>query len=166
MFAVAVREGQYRRGAQVKVQSVEKALRHVAQTLVLDGRPDPRKAFQSQQALDLPISQLLKSFGDSDSPAEPKLAIPISTITAILEQYRWNPGLDAVADLVTIAFFYLLRVGKYTSPASHREKWTIPLRLCDIKLWRTGVVLHHSSGLANLLMADSATICIAHTKNG
>ncbi len=69
-------------------------------------------------------------------------------------------------DLVTIAFFYLLRVSKYTSPASHRKKRTILLRLCDIKLWHTGVVLHHSSRLANLLMADSATICIAHTKNG
>jgi hypothetical protein len=65
-----------------------------------------------------------------------------------------------------IAFFYLLRVGEYTSPASHCKKRTIPLRLCDIKLWHTGVVLHHSSWLANLLMADSATICIAHTKNG
>ncbi len=86
-FAVAVREGQYGRGAQVKVQSVKKALRHVAQKLVLDGCPDPRKASPAQQALDLPISRLLKSFGDSDPPAEPKLAIPISTITAISEQY-------------------------------------------------------------------------------
>jgi hypothetical protein len=94
-FAVALQEGQYGCGAQVKVQSVEKALRHVAQKLILDGRPDPRKASPAQQALDLPISQLLKSFGDSDPPAEPKLAIPISTITAISEQYQWNPRLDA-----------------------------------------------------------------------
>ncbi len=86
-FAVTVREGQYGRRAQVKVQSVEKTLRRIAQKLVLDGRPDPRKASPAQQAHDLPISRLLKSFGDSDLPAEPKLAIPISTITAILEQY-------------------------------------------------------------------------------
>jgi hypothetical protein len=165
-FAVAVREGQYGRGAQVKVQSVEKALRHVAQKLVLDGHPDPRKASPAQQSLDLPISRLLKSFGDRDPPAEPKLAIPISTITAISKNYRWNPQLDAVADLITIAFFYLLRVGEYTSPATSREKRTIPLRLCDIRLWRNGIVLQHSSGLKNLLTADSATICIANTKNG
>jgi hypothetical protein len=165
-FAVAMREGQYGRGAQVKVQSVKKALRHVAQKLVLDGHPDPRKASPAQQSLDLPISRLLKSFGDNDPPAEPKLAIPISTITAISEQYRWNPHLDAVADLVTIAFFYLLRVGEYTSPATYRAKRTIPLRLCNIRLWHKGVVLQHSSGLTNLLTVDSATICIAHTKNG
>jgi hypothetical protein len=165
-FAVAVREGKYGRGTQVKVQSVEKALRHVAQKLVLDGHPDPRKASPAQQSLDLPISRLLKSFGDRDPPAEPKLAIPISTITAISTSYRWTPHLDAVADLVTMAFFYLLRVGEYTSPTSPRDKRTIPLRLSDIRLWRNGVVLLHSSGLHNLMTADSATICIANTKNG
>ncbi len=41
-FAVAMREGHYGLGDQVKVQSVERALRHVAQRLVLDGHPDPR----------------------------------------------------------------------------------------------------------------------------
>jgi len=68
--------------------------------------------------------------------------------------------------MVTIAFFYLLRVGEYTSPASPREKRTIPLRMCDVKLWKQGIVLPHSSSLTTLLTADSATICIAHTKNG
>jgi hypothetical protein len=43
-FAVAVREGQYGLGAQVKVQSVERALRHVTQRLVLDGYPDPHRS--------------------------------------------------------------------------------------------------------------------------
>jgi hypothetical protein len=159
-FAVAVREGQYGPGAQVKDQSVKKALRHVAQKLVLDGHPDPRKASPAQQSLNLPISRLM------NPPAEPKLAIPISTITAISNNYRWNPQLDAVADLITIAFFYLLRVSEYTSPATSREKRTIPLRLCDIRLWWNGIVLQHSSGLENLLTADSAIICIANTKNG
>jgi hypothetical protein len=56
--------------------------------------------------------------------------------------------------------------GKYPSPATYRAKQTIPLRLCDIRLWHKGVVLQHSSKLTNLLTGDSATICIAHTKNG
>ena len=43
-FAVAVREGQYGLGRQLKVQSVEKALRAVAQKYVLDGHPDPRRS--------------------------------------------------------------------------------------------------------------------------
>jgi hypothetical protein len=55
--------------------------------LILDGHPDPWRASPAQHALDLPIAQLLKKYGDEDPPPEPKLAIPISTITAILEKY-------------------------------------------------------------------------------
>ncbi len=165
-FAVAVREGKYGLRSPVKVQSVKRALRHVAQKFVLDGRPDPRKSSPAQQSLDLPISRLIKSYWDSNPLPEPKLALPISTITAIAKNYRWSPHLEAVADLVTIAFFYLLRVGEYTSPSSPRDKQTIPLRLCDVKLWRRGTLLPHTASLATLLSTDSATICIANTKNG
>jgi hypothetical protein len=57
MFAVAtIREGQCRLGAPVKVQLVERALRHVAQKLVLDRHPDPRKTSPAQQFLNLPLS--------------------------------------------------------------------------------------------------------------
>jgi hypothetical protein len=162
--AVTVREGKYGLGNQVKVQSVAKALRLVSQKLVLDGHPDPRRASPAQHALDLPISRLLKKYNDEDPPAEPKLAIPISTITSIAKNYRWTSHLSAVANLAIIAFFYLLRVGEYTSPATPREKRTIPLRKCDVRLWRKGQVLSHSAGLEALLRADSATICIANTK--
>jgi len=165
-FAVAVREGQYGLGDQVKVQSVEKALRHVAQKFVLDGHPDPRRASPAQQSLDLPIARLIKSYRDADPPAQPKLALPVSTITALATNYRWTPHLDAVTDLVTIAFFYLLRVGEYTCPGTPRDKRTIPIRSCDVRLLRHGELLPHAATLATLITADSATICIANTKNG
>jgi hypothetical protein len=164
-FAVAVREGKYGLGNQVKVQSVAKALWLVSQNLVLDGHPDPRRASPAQQALDLPLSRLLKRYSNEDSPAEPKLAIPISTITSIAKNYRWTLHISAVADLVIIAFFYLLRVGEYTSMATApRQKRTIPLCKCecDVQLWRKGQVLSQSAGLEALLRADSATICIAN----
>ncbi len=166
-FAVAVWEGQYSNGHQVQVQSVAKVLRFVSQKLVLDGHPDPRRASPAQHALDLPIAWLLKKYGDEDPPPEPKLAIPISTITAPLEKYQWSTLLSAVADLVIIAFFYLLRVGEYTSPANPREKRTIPLWGCDIPLWtKDGHLIPHSVGVDALLQAKIATVCIAHTKNG
>jgi hypothetical protein len=105
MFAVAMQEGQYSLGAQVKVQSVKRALRHVAQRLVLDGHPNPHRASPAQQSLDLPIAHLIKKYHNKNPPAEPKLAIPISTITSIATNYRWNTHLVAAADLVIIAFF-------------------------------------------------------------
>jgi hypothetical protein len=108
-FAVAVREGQYGLGATVQVQSVERALRHVAQRIILDGHRDPRKASPAQQHLDLPISRLLKSYRDKDPPPQPKLALLVSTIKSISRNYRWTEHQHATADLVIIAFFYLLR---------------------------------------------------------
>jgi hypothetical protein len=170
-FAVAVREGKYGLGKQVKVQSVERALRHVAQKLVLDGHPNPRRASPAQHSLNLPIAWIIKKFRDEDPPAQPKLAIPVSTITTISKKYRWTPHLNAVADLTLIAFFYLLRVGEYTTPKPPkgqppRAKWTIALRDCDIWMWWKGVLIPHLAGLTTLLMVDSATICIANTKNG
>jgi hypothetical protein len=77
-----------------------------------------------------------------------------------------TPHLEAVTDLVIIAFFYLLRVGKYTTPHHARTKRTIPLQDCNIRLWYQGKIIPHSAGLQALLRADSATILIAHTKNG
>jgi hypothetical protein len=121
-FAVAVWEGQYGNGHQAQVQTVACTLQFVSQKLVLDGHPNPRCALPAQHALDLPIVQLLKKHSDEDPPPEPKLAIPISTITAIAEKYRWSTYLSAVTDLVIIAFFYLLRVGEYTSPANPQKK--------------------------------------------
>ncbi len=165
-FAVAVWEGKYGLGSQVKVQSVKQALRHVAQGLILDGHPDPRQESAALQSLNLPISRLLKKFWDDNLKAEPKLAIPVSMITAIANNYRWDPHKEAVTDLIIIAFFYLLQVEEYISPLKSQEKRTIALWDCDVPLWKDGKLLPHSARLEALLLADSATICIAHTKNG
>jgi hypothetical protein len=86
-FAAAVWEGKYGLRATVKVQSVKRALWHVTQKLILDGHPNPRKASPAQQQLDFPMSWLLKSFQDSDPAAEPKLALPMLTISAISQNY-------------------------------------------------------------------------------
>jgi hypothetical protein len=166
-FAVAVQEGQYDNRHKVQVQTVARVLWFVHQKFVLDKHPEPRRASPTQHALDLPISCLLKKYSDEDLPPEPKLAIPISTITEIAEKYWWTTHLSAVTVSVIIAFFYLLQVGEYTSPASPQEKRTIPLRDCNIRLWTwDGHLISHSAGLDTLLQADSATVCIAHTKNG
>ena len=89
-FAVAVWEDQYGLGSQVKVQLVKRALRHVAQKFVLDGHPDPRRSSPAQQSLDLPIARLIKNYQDADPPPQPKLALPVSTITALAINYRYG----------------------------------------------------------------------------
>jgi hypothetical protein len=134
---------------------------------VLDGHADPRQASPAQHFLNLLIARLIKKFGDDDPPPQPKLAVPVSTIRAIATQYSFGPHHMAVADMVVVAIFYLLRVGKYTKQARARgTKRTVPLRKCDVRLWRDGVLLNHKSGVKALWLADNATISIAHTKNG
>jgi hypothetical protein len=82
-FAVAMREGQYGIGRQVKVRSVTTALRAVAQRYNLDGHSDPRRASPAQHALNLPIARLIKKFKDDNPPLQPKLAILVLTIQQI-----------------------------------------------------------------------------------
>jgi len=111
------------------------------------------------------MTWLIKKFRDEDPPAQPKLAIPISTTAALSKNYRMTPHLDAVMDLVIISFFYLLQVGEYTLPHRAWTKKTIPLWDCDIRLWYKEEIIPHLAGLRALVQADSATICIVHTKN-
>ena len=75
----------------------------------------------------------MKKFKDDDLPPQPKLAIPVSTIRQIATKYEFSAHHKAVADLVVVAFFYLLRVGEYSS--REHEKCMVPLRKCDVQLW-------------------------------
>jgi hypothetical protein len=154
-FSVAVREGQIGLRNQVKVQSVSKALIAVGQKYVLDGHQEPQQASPAKISLDLPIAHLLKKFHKEDPSAEPKLAVPMSTIQKISKQYNFSDHHRAVADLCIIAFFYLLRVREYTTPSTtaQQRKQTISLQKCDICMWRKGKILSPTASLANLLSA-------------
>jgi len=68
------------------------------------------------------------------------------------------------ADLIVLAFFFLLRVGEYT--ASSRERLTVPLRAQNVRLWKQGQVLDHRLPLADLLQADAITLNLDNQKNG
>jgi hypothetical protein len=165
-FAVAMGEGQYGIGRQFKVQSVTTALQAVAQRYILDGHSNPRHASPAQHTVNLPIAQLIKKFKDNDPPLQPKLAILVSTIQKIAMKYKFSAHHEAVADLVVVAFFYLLWVGEYTTSLREHEKRMVLLRKYDVQLWKDGNLLDHELELKALLTADSATISIANTKNG
>ena len=79
----------------------------------------------------------------------------------------------ATADLILIAFFYLLRVGEYTTPRRVRRnnEWvratrTIQFRTKDVGFWKNGMQLDRNSPLPTLLTADAATLKISNQKNG
>ena len=149
-FAARVRTGIFGRSIQVGHQSVEKVLRYVAQTLVLAGYPDPRRTSGGSD-LDLPFSRLLKSYKTDDPPPKPQLALPVATVARAASFHTTrHPALTrATADLVTIAFFYLLRVGEYTMPKPHLRTRTVQFRVQDVtfRAQDDSIIPHSASAL-------------------
>ena len=53
--------GEFGHGKEVRVGSLDVALRAVAQTIVMDGHPDPRRT-KNQKELDPPFHDLLAAY--------------------------------------------------------------------------------------------------------
>jgi hypothetical protein len=72
----------------------------------------------------------------------------------------------AVGNMALIAFYYLLRVGEYTSSGTATTTLIQAFRLQDITLWDNTTILNHSLPLDTLLRRYTAvTLCISNQKN-
>jgi hypothetical protein len=96
--------------------------------------------------------------------------VPVSITEHLLNQHwadpQYCPQREATADLINIAFYYLLRVGEYTKPRTTTTN-TIPIRIQDITFRTpTGALIANTSPLATLLAATEATIRMPTQKNG
>jgi hypothetical protein len=167
-FAARVRSGIFGNAIQVGHQTVEKALRHVAQTLLLAGYDDPRRTYGAKE-LDLPFRHLLKAYKNKDPAPQPQLAIPVATIeqAAAYHQAPNSALIRATADLTAIAFFFLLRVGEYTMPKRNVQTRTVQFRVHDVTFRQAdGIVLPNTSPLEMLTHADAVTLWMDNQKNG
>jgi hypothetical protein len=167
-FAARFCTGIFGNGRKVGFQSVEKALRHVAQALVLAGYEDPRRSYGAKE-LDLPISAILSTYRKDDPPPQPQLALPVATIEHAATFSRANqPELTrATADLLTVAFFYLLQVGEYTMPRANTRTRTTQFQVKDVTFRDAqGYVLPNTAPYATLAQAASATLYLDNQKNG
>jgi hypothetical protein len=72
------------------------------------------------------------------------------------------------ADLVVVAYFFLLRVGEYTptTPKKGSAKWTTPLQKRDITFQHNTHTIPTDSPVEQLQQADGVTINLANQKNG
>jgi hypothetical protein len=131
---------------------VEDALRAVGQAHARLGAPDPRKDHHGK--IDFRIQRQLKAYEKSDNPPRRVKPIPMLVILCILEQaYGNNRTLadTAIADMICIAVFFLLRPGEYTGTTSDDT----PFRLEDV-----GVYIHDrkiDNAFASDAEHDSAT---------
>ena len=110
-----------------------------------------------------------------DPPATPQLALPVTVVEAMHKHAYAKSSIKgrAIADLSSIAFFYLLRVGEYTQPRMTKKngKWTratrtVQFHVGDIGFFKDGQILSRRANLQTLLTADSATLKITNQKNG
>lgn len=167
-FAARVRTGIFGLGKRVGFQSVEKALRHVAQTLVLAGYDDPRRTYGSKE-LDLPFQRLLAQYRKEDPPPQPQVALPVATVQYAAGQcHGQNSALrKATADLIATAFFFLLRVGEYSMPQKNTKTRTVQFRVKDVTFrdLRGHTIPHHAT-LQQLQNAVSVTLFLDNQKNG
>ena len=128
------------------------------------GAPDPRRnAFGD---IDFRLTRQWGSYKREDTPAKRVKPIPILIITYILNQAHGlhrDPARQAIADITTIAFYFLLRPGEYTGTTTDDA----PFLLAHIGLYHHNQrldLLH--SPMALLHAATSASYTFTKQKNG
>ena len=165
-FAQRVRGGEYSACARVRVQTVQVALRAIGTTFELDGKPNPCHKLGTE-TYTKPLQRLLEGYRRADPPVEQQLAVPVTVIVYILHRAttRSMPRQLTIANLCTIAFYYLLRVGEYTTTGK-KNTLTQQFRLCDVTFWNDNQILDQTQPLKILGTADAATLTITQQKNG
>ena len=172
-FAARVRTGAYGYGDQVRVQTVTQALAAISTTCQLVGKQSP--VYESEGEYILPLRRLTEGFRRQDPPSIPQLAVPVELpeMAAHLAYLTKNEHAHAVGDLITIAFYFLLRSGEYTKPRMVQRNGemvhatrTKQFRVMDVGFWKDGRILSRHSPLQELEQADSVTLKISNQKNG
>jgi hypothetical protein len=116
IFAQRYRDGRLAPSkVQVKSRTVEDALRAVGQKFARMGAPDIRK--DATGSIDFRIQRQLRHYAKLDPPPARVKPVPITIIIYILQQAYGPVRHDdrcAIANIIVIAFFYLLCLGEYT----------------------------------------------------
>ena len=132
----------YRTGAlphqqkPVHTDSVNNALRTIGQTCVSMATKDPR--LNQFGVIDFRLSRQLNVYQREDPPPHHVKPIPFQVIlylaTTAFAVGAAAEGTKAIADMVILAFFFLLRPGEYTFLSS--KKVSAPFQLMDVCLRR------------------------------
>jgi hypothetical protein len=118
-FSEFIRSGKYRtRRREVGAQTVLLALQAIAQTHVLAGKQSPL-AGETEGKIHLVLRRQIEKYQRDDTSTKRKIALPYTAIKRLCQtRLDHNPKQQAIHDLCTIAWFYLLRVGEYTTTAT------------------------------------------------
>jgi G:T-mismatch repair DNA endonuclease (very short patch repair protein) len=148
----------------VKARTVEDGLRSVGQAHARLGGPDPRK--DSHGGIDFRIQRQIKAYKKDDAPPKRVKPVPILIVIFIAAQAFGDTRSDkemAIAYMITIAFFFLLRPGEYTGTLSDDAVF----KMQDVGLYIQGCKLDlFSANDAEIKSATSAYYTFTTQKNG
>jgi hypothetical protein len=159
------------KGRQVKLGTVSSTVCFVDQTFQLAGHSNPRTLPGSKE-LNLALSRLYSTYKHIDPATESQIALPVAIFENIManEGVSRLPNVQSTADLIIIAFYFLLRVGEYTQPTSGRPTCTTQFCLKDVTFWLhqtngTHVRLPFDAPVAEILLAKAVTLTLDNQKN-
>lgn len=164
VFSQRYRDGRIR-GRPVKSSTVSDVVRVVGQTYKSMGAPDPRLDPQTGR-LDFRLARQLRSYAKEDPPPHRVKPVPIQLIKAVVDHAYCTTvpatPLRAVADMICIAFFFLMRPGEYTI-----TRGNTPFRWQDVKLFIGVRRLDTSTDPpVDLQAATSVALTFTTQKNG
>jgi hypothetical protein len=160
----------YRRGeispsrSAVKGKTVGDALRAVGQTISNMGYQDPRLLPSGK--LNFRLSRQLSSYNKRDPPPSRVKPIPIQVLHTACRTLRLatHPRSTAIADMITLGFYFLLRPGEY---AASENPDSTPYRLQDVHLRYNHARIDHLHGPVELLhFANFVCLEFTNQKNG
>ena len=110
---------------------------------------------------------MLEGYKHEDPPPSHKLAVPVTVIHEILHATAENftPRRGVIANLCTIAFYFLLRSVEYSDTGKENTR-THGFTLGDITFWHNDIRIPITAHPSLFFTADAATLRIQNQKNG
>jgi len=147
----------------VRSRTAEDYVRHVAQAFLQVGADDPR--LNSAHKIDFRLQRTLKAWKSTDPAPDRVKPIPITVIRRIATLAQTTHAGDAAfcatADMIVIAFFFLLRPGEYTDNPNN------PFRLADVQLFIGDTRIDLTTApFEQIQQARFASLTFTNQKNG
>lgn len=134
IFAQRIRDGRLSKSRHpVRAGTVDDTVRQVGQAFAFMGAADPR--LDQHGHIDLRLRRQSRSFLKIDPPPRRVKPIPIQILhhafNMVIQDPHPKPSLLAIADMMAIAFYFLMRPGEYCSSSTEAH----PFRVSDVELF-------------------------------
>ncbi len=164
VFGRRVRTGKLAAGkAAVKSRTVEDYVRSVGQTFLQLGKIDPR--LNTSGTIDFRLQRMLASYSKEDPPPNRVKPVPVQVLRRIfvVAATMTDAYFQCVADMIGLAFFFLLRPGEYANSPSD----STPFELRDVQMFRGQQRLDLAAASeAQLFTATFCSLTFRDQKNG